>query len=112
MTRVVRIVAMPSSVQFVSHHEYGGWFPVEMHYHRQDRFVCMEMFSSASGFTMRYTDAPLALLRLQGWARRCLLRKRHARRLALAMAMHARLGAASGLYTLPLDLLESLLIAA
>jgi hypothetical protein len=110
MTRITLIVPMPNSLQCVSHHAYDRFFPVEMHYHRQDRFVCMETFSSASGFTMRFSSTPLALLRLQRWARRCLLRKRHARRLALAMAMHARLGANSILYTLPKDLLESLLI--
>ena len=110
MVRITRITPFPNSLQCLSHHAYGGWFPVEMHYHRQDRIVCMEMFSSDEGFTMRYTVTPLALLRLQRLARRFLMRRRLARRLALAMACHARLGADSALYTLPQDLLEALLI--
>jgi hypothetical protein len=52
---------------------------------------------------------PKALMKLQRWARGMLQQRRNARRLALAMALHERLGVASHMYGIDAELLVRIL---
>lgn len=57
-------------------------------------------------YSKPYPLRPRAVRKLQRWACLAVQRRRNARRLALAMALHSRLGAASELQTLDGDLMR------
>lgn len=85
---------------------YMHWFKDEIgcRLFKKRRFLDLIMFATVS-------DATLHLLRLQRWfLKTCACRK--ARRLALAMATHARLGKDSPLATLDVDIVRALVLAA
>ena len=60
-------------------------------------------------YSRPYPARPKALMKLQRWARAMLQQRRNARRLALAMALHERLGVASHMYGMDAELLVHIL---
>lgn len=84
---------------------YMDWFKKEVfsRVFEKRRYLDLITFTTVS-------DATHLLLRLQRWFLKTCARRK-ARRLALAMAMHARLGKDSPLATLDMDIVRALVLA-